>query len=884
MNKKIHDDLLFLLDCFAEVLHEIGEGDLVAYLPKKDFRPVETHPYPQPDSVVELLSICFQLLNMVEENAAAMYRRGAETNTGLDSIPGLWGEMFKKTREYGVSQNQILNLLPTIECEPVLTAHPTEAKRASVLGIHRELYLLLVKNENSIWSTWEKKLIRKEIKSALERLWRTGEIYLEKPDIAHERSNVAFYLSQIFPEVLTVLDDRFRQAWVEYGGQSEILLKPELWPKICFGNWVGGDRDGHPFVTSDFTLETLHAFKSLAMEIHKTYLMRALRALSLSDRMQTCPSTILTSLENWYQQDTELKEKVLKRNPNEPWRQFCHCLLLFLEKGISISEYKKQLRVLRESLLSIQADLLVERFVFPLERLAQTFGFHLAKTDIRQNSEMYAIALEQILECIGSKDFSYRKWSESSKLEFLLAELNNPRPFLLPSQQMMEASQKVLDTFRTIQTFIQKNGKEAVGSFIVSMTENVSDLLLVYLFCKETGILEKDNMGELFNPFQVVPLFETIEDLKRAPLIMDTYLSFPIVQRSYRGQSIQIMLGYSDSNKDGGIFASQWNLYNAELQLTAIANKHNVKFKFFHGRGGTISRGGGKTHKFLDALPHGTLSGDIRTTVQGESIAQQFANKLNAVYNLELLLATTTKVTLRHKYRERKPHPAAPILDSLANLTKQRYQELLHTEGFMEFFSQATPIDAIENSKIGSRPSRRTGKRSLKDLRAIPWVFSWSQSRFFLPNWYGFGGALEYLFQNQAKDYEILKNEIPEWHFLKFLIRNIETGVYSSSERVYFMYAGLVEEQKIRDRFLSMIQKERELTIFHLNALRGKPLEESRPAMVETLLLRESSLETLHKLQVDALDTWRKNPDVPKHLESVLLTVNAIASGLRTTG
>jgi phosphoenolpyruvate carboxylase len=382
----------------------------------------------------------------------------------------------------------------------------------------------------------------------------------------------------------------------------------------------------------------------------------------------------------------------------------------------------------------------------------------------------------------------------------------------------------------------------------------------------------------------VVPLFETIEDLEKAPNILNEYLKIPVVKNSVIDGIQQVMLGYSDSNKDGGIFSSQWSLYQAEIQLIEIAHQHGISLKYFHGRGGTISRGGGKTHRFLDALPHGSLTGQIRSTVQGETIAQQFANKINAVYNLELMLATTTKVTLRHKHQPKKEHPAFPIVQKLAFETKKAYTELLQTEGFLTFFAEATPIDAIERSKIGSRPARRTGKRSFADLRAIPWVFSWSQSRFYLTNWYGVGKALCDLSKTNTQDFKILKNEVKNWHFLNYLIKNIETGIYSASPIIYSKYANLVQDESIRTEFLDRIHREYQSTLAILAELREGKIEEVRPGMIETLQVREAGLAVLHDLQIDYLKKWRANPDDESILESLLLSVNAIASGLRTTG
>lgn len=883
MDQKIQIDYIFLLDCLKEVLEEIGQKDLIPFLPFDLNISPNKKQKEQTKKISELISLCFQLLNMVEENAAAQFRRKQEKEDGFTALSGLWGQSLSKAKEYGFTHKEILPILKEIICEPVLTAHPTEAKRASVLEIHRDLYLLLVKKENKIWTDLEQNTIREEIKVQLERLWRTGEILLHKPDIRSERRNIEYYLRNVFPNVLHELDQRFFHAWEQSGGHLDDVSDPKLIPTIRFGNWIGGDRDGHPFVTNEITKETLTLFSQYAREIHKNKFIELTKFLSLSDRIQSPPIEFLDRLELWHEEHKSISPEVKNRNPNEPWRQYCSFLIEKIDNQISIQEYSEHLLFLRESLIAIGAKKIAKHYVFPMERLAVSIGFHLAKTDIRQNSVYHAIAIEQILKTSGKEEWNYREWTEEKKIQWILDELKTQRPFLLQDSDPGKEASNILSTFRSIKQFISEFGTSGIGSFIVSMTQSLSDLLLVYLFLKETNLLEYNEDKGFLSPFQVVPLFETIEDLERSPDILEAYLKQKIVRNSFVNQSIQIMLGYSDSNKDGGIFASQWNLYATEIKLTEIAKRHHFKLKFFHGRGGSISRGGGKTHKFLDALPHGTLDGEIRVTVQGESISQQYANKITAIYNLELFLATTTKVTLRHQRNQKKNHPAYPILESLSHQTKDTYTDLLNTEGFLTFFSQATPIDAIENSKIGSRPSRRTGKRTFNDLRAIPWVFSWSQSRFHLPNWYGVGSVLYDLSQNKKEKFQILKEEINEWHFLNYLIKNIETGIYSASPKIYTMYSELVEDTTIKNKILTKIDVEYKKTMDVLYNLRGKEIGEVRPSLIETLKLREPGLCILHEKQIDLLSEWRKNQN-EFLLEELLVTVNAIASGLRTTG
>lgn len=910
---KLAQDYHSLQDRLASVLHGLGESGLSALLPKiQEESSSQDTALHIPEKTAELLSLSFQLLNMTEENAAAQYRRAVENQYGITYLPGLWGQSLLKMKNYGLTEQEIAQTLRTIHVEPVLTAHPTEAKRATILEQHRELYLLLVKLENQMWTPYERKDILHEMETIIERLWRTGEIYLKKPDVYSEIRNIEHYLKNVFPEVLPILDTHLRQAWQELGFHPDALKNPDSLPTISFGDWVGGDRDGHPFVTSDVTEYVLNRFRTLSLELYEEKLLALSRSLSLSDYLQNPPKHLTHTIHKYAEKIGDVGRACIERNPDEPWRQFTNlirkrlpttenCSNLpadFLYK--STEEFAQDLQLLQDSLESVHAKRIAERDIFPVRRLLQTFGFHMATLDIRQNSAYHEKAIDQILSLAGVEVTDYSKMTETERLDFLSRELRSPRPFLLPGMPAGTEADSLLSAYRVIEKHCKKYGVAPIGSFIVSMTRSVSDLLLVYLFLREVGLLVPTELG-LASPFPIVPLFETIEDLEKAPEILTDYCKFPIVQSSLSYQQLkqksnlpiqQIMLGYSDSNKDGGILASQWNLYSAQKNLTEVARNLKIRLRFFHGRGGTISRGGGKTHRFLDALPHSSLTGSVRMTVQGETIAQQFANKINAVYNLELLAATASKVTARHKYRPRKNHPAEGIVAQVARRSAEVYNELLHREGFIRFYSQATPIDVIENSRIGSRPARRTGQRTIHDLRAIPWVFSWNQARFYLPNWYGAGTALAELQTNSPEEFEIFRQEIGEWHFLKYAILNIETGVHSANEKMMVKYAELVEDPTIREGFLSLILTEYHQTQDMLTALfSGKEAGERRPKMSQTIAMRARSLETLHNHQIRLLRQWRdairgnaSDSEKEKQLIPLLLTVNAIASGLRTTG
>jgi phosphoenolpyruvate carboxylase len=395
----------------------------------------------------------------------------------------------------------------------------------------------------------------------------------------------------------------------------------------------------------------------------------------------------------------------------------------------------------------------------------------------------------------------------------------------------------------------------------------------------------------------VVPLFETIDDLIDSASIMDEFLAHPITQSSLKKQAAiqglkrpqqQVMIGYSDSCKDGGILASQWHLYLAQKEMAAIGAKYGVDIIFFHGRGGTVSRGAGPVHRFLQALPKGALNGTLRMTEQGETIARKYANQATAVYNVELMQASLTAETLQSRKRPDEDPWFMEVMQELSGRSRETYHNLITQPDFVNFFRQVTPIDALEHSRIGSRPPKRTGQASLEDLRAIPWVFAWNQARFYLPSWYGVGTALEVLQKQRPEDFQKLKQRLPTLTLLNYVLYNVETTVASASESLMNDYAQLIEDKGLRDRFMEPILGEFRRTRQLLIDIFGGTVEARRPHVVKTIQLRESSLALLHRLQIDQLKTWRKlpenSPERDTSLEALLLTINAIAGGLRNTG
>jgi phosphoenolpyruvate carboxylase len=619
----------------------------------------------------------------------------------------------------------------------------------------------------------------------LERLWRTGEILLAKPEVSDERRNVSHYLREIFPDALARLDSRLRASWLDAGFDLEVLNGH--FPQLRFGTWVGGDRDGHALVTAQVTRETLVELRTGALVVLDRMLGRLAEKMSLSVYGQTPNAELGEAIARLAHDIPNRAAAILKQDEEEPWRQFARLMrarlpldtlddapVLVDEQGFYCfaPELHADLDVLKHSLESVGAHRLVLSDLTPLYRALETFGFHGAALDVRQNSAFHDRALSQLMVAAGLDGEDFPNWSESERLRFLNAELRSPRPFLHPGAFVDEEAGAVLECFRVLADHLERFGEGGIGSLIVSMTRQLSDLLVVFVLAREAGLMRLTEQG-LVCALAVVPLFETVEDLEGSADILRAWLEHPVARLSLEGAKTgapkqQVMIGYSDSNKDKGIFASQWALQKGQRAMTEVGASTGVDIQFFHGRGGTISRGAGPTHRFLEALPAGSLGGDVRLTEQGETIAQKYGNRATATYNLELLLAGVAANTLARANWNNYPRSNL-WPNAWRKHRARRIARCWKRPGFMEFFRGATPIDALENARIGSRPSRRTGQATLADLRAIPWVFSWNQSRFYLPGWFGIGSALEEMQLQAPQDFESLKAAVPQWKFLRYV-------------------------------------------------------------------------------------------------------------------
>jgi phosphoenolpyruvate carboxylase len=835
----------------------------------------------------------FQLYNLIEENAHDRYRQQRQEEEGPQSLSGTWLHNLQELKNQGLSRAEIQRAIGQTQLSLVLTAHPTESKRFTVQEHLRKIFIQL--QAICAWPLDQRAAHPQypQFLARLELLWRTGNIYLQKPTVSDELHEKLYYFQQAFPKGVLAVDEQLNQAY------TALNVPPEerQYPQWEFGNWVGGDRDGHPLVTDAVTRQAFQLFRQKALALIKAQLLKLARKLSLAQDLHPLSETLDPHLKAWAQQQGPLGEKALARNPHEPFRQWLNLLLNALPIGANPPHWAltkppalaDELQKMQHYLQDLGAGSLADLYLKPVLRKLEIFGYHLAKIDIRQNSHTHDLALTEILEKAGVPKPDFVNWTEAQRVAFLSEELKLNRPFLKNPAQAGENAQKVVSALTVVSEEYQLRSAAGIGSLIISMTRQLSDLLCLVALLREVGLVEYEN-GQCFSPLPIVPLFETIKDLEDSTAILEAWFTHPsgqgtVFNRPGQEQpSQEVMVGYSDSNKDGGKIASIWSLYQAQEAMSKLAQDHGVEISFFHGRGGSISRGGGPTHRFLEALPPGSLMHRIRWTEQGETIALKYAQKPTRNYQLELWAAGSVKASLASKTTAVLSPKWREILQFLSNRSFAAYRQLLEKEGFVAFFRQATPIDIIEQSNIGSRPAKRTGQNTLADLRAIPWVFSWSQSRFLISAWYGFGSAMAQLEKEQPQALTLFKQEGTRQPLARYLLTNVSVGLMRAEPELMEAYAGLAEP-KLQQAFLPLILEEYQRAQHYAELIYGEPLSQRRHRTQAIQAQRNALLEPLHRQQIALLKEYRQNKtNDPQLLKKHLHLLSAIANGLQVTG
>jgi len=857
--------------------------------------------------VVRAFSTYFSLVNIAEEAYQHRQRR-QQVRTGGPLWEGSFNHTLQEFCDQGITAEQLQTLLSQLNYMPVFTAHPTEAKRRTILETLRRIFVTSEKLNDPRLGKSEREEIVEDIKSQIQVLWKTDEVRVHKPKVRDEIRNGQYYfresLFEAVPRSYRYLEKALRRI---YGEEAKKIHIPTI---MRFGSWIGGDRDGNPFVKPETTVEALRMQKR---EMLLEYLHRVSRlGHKLTQSSQLCEPS--AAIKKSIECEDDICRSAFADNPNrfshEPYRRKLHLMHYRLE--LSLCTVKNQLAgndrerfegryqnegelladliMIYDSLSSHGDKNIADQDLLDLIRLVETFGFFLAHLDIRQESTRHTEAVVEIMQANG---IDYAALDENARMEKLAGLLANHDDITLDKAAYSEPTSETVAVFEVMAQMQKEVSKQAFGSYVISMTHAASHIMEVMLLATLCGLAGKKE-GEWFCDISISPLFETVEDLQHIDPVMRALFSNPSYAALLKvaGNRQEIMLGYSDSCKDGGILASGWNLYQAQRQITELARQYNIDLRLFHGRGGTIGRGGGPTHHAILSQPADTVHGEIKFTEQGEVLSYKYSNVETASYELSMgvtgLMKASRSLIVPPKDDQTE---YLEIMNELAQIGEDCYSELINrTEGFLDYFYEATPVSEIGLLNIGSRPShRKKADRSMNSIRAIPWVFGWAQSRHTVPAWYGIGTALSKWHNNDPQRIEKLQSMYREWPFFRALLSNSQMALYKGDMNIAREYADLCKDSAMAERLHSKISDEYACTKEQvLRVSNCSYLMEETPALAFSLERRNPYLDPLNHIQTtllrrlrdesasdDERDIWR-NP--------LLRTINAIAQGMRNTG
>lgn len=834
----------------------------------------------------------FQLINLAEDSERIRRVRRREQANPERPRRGSLREVVAMLAERGVGATEIGEMLAQAQVRFVLTAHPTEARRRTVIDKLSRIFAIIRDLDQRQAMPWELRRSRSWLASTIAELWTSNELRAHKPTVLDEVRAVLVYFGSTLVDVIPKIYRDLEEALADQF-PGEIIAVP---PFISFGSWIGGDRDGNPFVTPDVTIETMRIMRSAALGFLEHRLTELAGRLSVSEQMVAAPDRLLSLLQAYGAMFPDLDRDLSVINAGEPYR---HLVTLMRERIVATREGRESgfrdasdlladLRVIEASLLDQSAAMIVGGELHDVIRQVEVFGFGFATLDIRDNAERHEAAVAWMLAEAGVET-AYGDFDEAAKHVLLAREIANPRPLIpIDLNGAPETAREVITTFRALRELCDRNHGDSLETYIISHAEAPSDSLEVLLLMKETGLAKA---GGTQARLRIAPLFEDAATLASSVETMTALLDEPVYQAalSSAGGTQEVMIGYSDSNKDAGYFASSWGLYRAQERLGQLSRERGVPFLFFHGRGGSIGRGGGPTNKAIMALPAGTINGRMKMTEQGEVISARYSTEPIAHRELELavgaavmrsFLVSEDNGAVSHEDRER----FVTMMDRMEQVSTRTYRDLVYGDpGFLAFFQQATPIDAISQLQLGSRPARRKATDDISDLRAIPWVFSWTQSRIILPGWYGLGSALEMAVHEfgLATVREVLER-VP---FFEVTLSNAEMAINKADMGIAERYVALVEDVEVRERVWSRIREEYRRTTRMILEITGQErLHDREPVLQTTIDRRNPYVDPLSIIQVELLRRWRARPEDEDTLETLHLAVNGIAGGLRNTG
>lgn len=856
--------------------------------------------------VIRSYSKYFALANVAEE-AFQHINRERRLKSGYDSWEGSFDSTLRDFLNQKINKSDLQELLGHLKYIPVFTAHPTEAKRRSEMHLMRRIFSMILELQQYKGQSIKKEELLEKLESEILILWKTDEVRLKKPTVIDEVENGLYYfrtsLFKAVPQIYSDLEKAISRTYKDNPDTKKIIV-PSF---IRFGSWIGGDRDGNPFVTSDVTCQAvyMHAETVITEYIERTkdlskYLTHSIQHVDLS-------KDFLDSLSI----DDELSKEVFKDNSQdfikEPYRRKLKFIEFRLSESLKIvsdhknknlgqkrvhayqneHEFLKDLYLIRDSLIYDKDERLVGFQLKDLIRLVETFGFFLVNLDIREESTKHSNAIHEIIGALTKED--YLSLNENKRVNCLESLIKSDYNVDSIYMTLSDDTKKVVDVFLTMVKLRKQISEEAFGHYIISMTHEASHVLEVLALAKLSGMIKKDKDKGWISTIKVSPLFETIDDLSRIndilESLLDNQLYAEILKNSNNRQ--EIMLGYSDSCKDGGILSSSWSLYKAQKEITEIANKYSIECRMFHGRGGTVGRGGGPTHNAIVAQPAGTVNGMIKITEQGEVLSYKYASNETAVYELETAIGGLMKAS-QHLVTDnlKTDNVIEKNMELMSQKGEEHYRELTDkTPGLIDYFYEATPVQELGQLNIGSRPSHRnTTDRSKQSIRAIPWVFGWSLSRHTLPAWYGLGSALQKILDSDEKNLNLLQNMYKKWPYFKVLLANIRMALAKADLNIARDYSELAKDQTSAKIIIGKIEDEYNLTkklLLKITETDNLLLAGSSVSL--SIHRRMPYLDPLNYIQVKLLKECRKNNN-DDLFDPLLRTIHAISKGMKNTG
>ncbi len=855
----------------------------------------------QSHTLIKAFTTYFGLVNLAEqhERLRILRQREAEDRPVRESVE----DAIAQLRANGVEAHEIQKLLDHLVVKPVFTAHPTESRRRSLLEKLRNISRMIDQLEAPTVLPRERRDTEGRLRSEITGIWQAHELRDVRLTVLDEVKKGLYFCEQtllrIIPHIYRDLHEALRRHYPDHAWHVPPVLR--------FGSWIGGDRDGNPNVTPEVTLETFKLLRLRALHEYAGAIENLGQNLTPSLHVVPCSPELQATLDEYARHFPRLAEVLARRTPFEPYRQFCSYIREKLQNSVAYtqsfqpawgrehpgldaptryaagSELLNDLRIMDRSLRANKGESIADGLLADVIRQVEVFGLHLMALDIRQHSERHTTALAEVLAAAAVCD-AYTALSEAERVALLSRELQSGRPLIPARPSYSDETRETIATFRLIHAVLEQFSPNATHTYIISMTRGASDLLAVLLLAKEATLYSRGKWSQL----DVVPLFETREDLANAPQIMEDLFALPAYREhlTLRGNHQEVMVGYSDSNKLAGFLPASWALYSAQRSLCEVADRAGISLELFHGRGGAIGRGGGPANHAILAQPAGTVRGRLKLTEQGEVISDRYGHPGIAARHLQQVLSAVLLASAPHTTPAVDPRWEAAV-GELAEHAFGAYRGLVEDQDFLPYFHGATPIDELSSLKIGSRPARRKQSDRLEDLRAIPWVFAWMQSRHTLPGWYGLGTAVEaYLAEDRDKRLVLLQTMYHEWPFWRTTLDNAQMVLAKADLHIAELYSELVTDRAVRARMWQRIADEYARTERAVCAIAGvERLLDRTPTLQRSIQRRNPYVDPLSYIQIALLRRLRDGATSDPTLEeAVLLTVNGIAAGLRNTG